>query len=162
MALDTRNNGFSLIELLVVCAIILTITGLVISNYSSFTDTQKVRQAGRTLKNDLRFIQTRAASGLKPAGCTTLRGYRVTFGANSYSYQVVCSNGLFAQSQPVTLPNGVTITQSPGNFDFQVLTGASSRADFPVQLSIRNRRYSLSVKQNGDLEDLGFGPTPTP
>ncbi len=88
MALETRNYGFSLLELLVVSAVILSITGLAISNYSSFSDTQKIKQAGKTLKNDLRFIQTRAASGVKPTTCVganVLMSYRVTFTASSYT-----------------------------------------------------------------------------
>jgi prepilin-type N-terminal cleavage/methylation domain-containing protein len=133
MALDNRSAGFSLIELLVVSVIILGMTAVGVSNYSSFTDTQKLKQAGRTLKNDLRFIQTRSASGLKPSSCNSadrLVSYRVTFTLTKYTYQPVCASGLADPAQTVTLPNGVTFSPIPATFEFQVLTGASTVPDF--------------------------------
>jgi len=159
MVSDIHNKGFSLIELLVVCVVILGITGLAISNYTSFTDTQKVKQTGRTLKNNLRFIQTRATSGLKPRECddtNPLLSYRITFTASTYTYQPVCANGIPQNSSvSFSLPGDITFSPIPSSFDFLVLTGAST-ATVTLRLISLTKTYAIQVAQNGNIEDLGF------
>lgn len=169
MAFDNRKAGFSLLELLVVMGIILSLTGMVISNYSSFSNTQKVKQAGRTLKNDFRFIQNRAASGVKPSGCATLVSYRFSFTATSYQYQPVCNTGPAPNTAVViNLPTDVTFSPVPAPFDFQVLTGASllsSSTSQSFSLVTSSQTYLVAVSNNGDINDLGFqvdSPYPTP
>jgi prepilin-type N-terminal cleavage/methylation domain-containing protein len=159
MVSDIHDKGFSLIELLVVCVVILGITGLAISNYASFTDTQKVKQTGRTLKNNLRFIQTRATSGLKPRECddtNPLLSYRITFTASTYTYQPVCANGIPQNSSvSFSLPAGVTFSPIPRSFDFMVLTGTST-ATVDVTITGLNKQYRIQVANNGNIEDVGF------
>lgn len=170
MVSDSRKSGFSLLELLVVMGIMLSLTGMVISNYSSFSSNQKVKQAGRTLKNDFRFIQNRAASGVKPStGCTTLVSYRFTFTETSYQYQPICNTGPVTNTAVViNLPSDVKFSPVPAPFDFQVLTGISLLSNSTSQtfsLVTSSRTYEVSVSNNGDINDLGFtagSPYPSP
>lgn len=158
MVSETRNKGFSLIELLVVTTVIVSLTGLAISNYTSFTDVQKIRQAGRTLKNNLRFVQTRATSGVKPVTCddtNPLSAYRVTFTATTYSYQAVCSTGVAGTMSSISLPNGLSFSPLPAAFDFRVLTGSATR-DTILILTNSSRSYAIQINGNGNIEDLGF------
>lgn len=162
MVSDNRNKGFSLLELLVVSAVILGLTGLVMSNYTSFTNTQKLKQAGRTLKNDFRFIQTRAASGVKPSTCATLDSYRMSFTATTYQYEPVCNTGPAGTPVIISLPSDVSFSPVPGSFDFQVLTGVAILSVPPpgitqtFTLITSSKQYAIAITKNGDINDLGF------
>lgn len=158
MVSDIRK-GFSLIELLIASSIILIITGLAISNYGSFADTQRVRQAGKTLQNNLRFIQNRAIASVKPKECdhnNPMLAYRVSFTETSYTYVPVCSNGVPPNaSATIVLPDRITFSPPPSSFDFSVLTGKPTRS---VTITITNgiRRYAVRVTESGSIEDMGF------
>ena len=63
-------KGFTLVELIVAICIAMIVTGLILVNYNTYNDKQRVKQAAYTLKNDLRYIETKASSGEKPqSGC---------------------------------------------------------------------------------------------
>ncbi len=153
------RKGFSLIELLIASGIILTITGLAISNYGSFADTQRIRQAGKTLQNNLHFIQNRAIASVKPRECdqnNPILAYRVSFTENAYTYVPVCSNGILQNANAtIVLPDRITFSPPPSSFDFLVLTGKPTRS---VTMTITNgiKRYEIRVTESGSIEDLGF------
>lgn len=157
-----HNRGFTLIEMLVVLGIMMTTTGIVMVNYNNFNTTEKLKQTSRNLRNDLRFVQTRASAGLKPVGatCTTLRGYLVSFTQYSYRYEAVCSEGLV---NPVTvaLPSDVTFPVSPSSIMFNVLTGTSNNT-VTIPLAAGGRGYELQVSPSGDINDLGVKPVRQP
>lgn len=157
MAFGT-NKGFSLIELLVVLVIILSITGFGISNYASFIDTQRLKQGGKTFINDLRFIQNRAMSSVKPRECGEfpLIAYRVSFSQNTYSYATVCSNGVFSEANGVfSLPDRVIFSPIPSSFDIAALTGKPSRS-LVITLTNGSKTYSVRITDIGSIEDIGF------
>src|SRR3990167_8527736 len=68
-AFHISNRGFSLIELLVVVAIIGILSSGAIAAYNNFNKAQVVRRAALNLKSDLRESQNRATSGVKHADC---------------------------------------------------------------------------------------------
>lgn len=156
-----KQNGFSLIELLVVVAIFLGLTGLAISNYSRFTQVERLRQAAKTFKTSLRLVQTKAASGAKPpSGCTTLLGYQVAFTSTSYGAQAFCREGLIGPIITTALPADVLFSPIPSPFMFEVLTGTVSNTVSVTLVSV-SRTYGVQVDRSGDVNDLG-GVTPTP
>jgi len=57
------REGFTLTELLIVTAVMMTLSGFGISSYVSFNERQVLEQAGKTLKNNLRLVQSNAVSG---------------------------------------------------------------------------------------------------
>lgn len=80
MKRNTKNaRGFTLIELVVVMAIMGLLFNLGVARYVDFNRRQSVITTGLKLKNDLRSIQQKALSGLKPITipCTELSGYVV-------------------------------------------------------------------------------------
>ena len=64
-----NESGFTLIEMLVVMAIIGILTGGAITSYNSFNRGQTVRRAALDLVSDIRLTQSRAVSGLKDVDC---------------------------------------------------------------------------------------------
>ena len=64
-----NKSGFTLIEMLVVMAIIGILTGGAITSYNSFNRGQTVRRAALDLVSDIRLTQSRAVSGLKDVDC---------------------------------------------------------------------------------------------
>lgn len=151
-------NGFTLIELLVSVVIIMVVAGGVIVNYNNYNDAQKARSAVLTVKNNLRFAQARATSGEKPAiGCTELLGYRVTFGASSYTVQAQCSEGLAGEQQSVSLGTGASFSPVPGDILFRVLSRGID-ADTTVKVTGAQRSYQFQVTRSGDMSEVTHVP----
>lgn len=147
-------NGFTLIELLVSVAIIMVVTGGVIVNYNTYNDAQKARQAAITVKNNLRFAQSRAYNGEKPdEGCTQLQGYRVTFAASSYAIQAQCTEGLAGDQQSVDLASGLSFSPVPGDIIFRVLTRGMD-SDVTVKINGTSRSYQFGVMRSGDISEV--------
>ena len=71
ISLPYQNNfGFTLIEILVVVAIIGILTGGAISAYTNFNRAQTVKRAAFNLVADIRDTQNKAVAGLKHEDCT--------------------------------------------------------------------------------------------
>lgn len=148
--------GFSLIEIIVVVGIMASLTGFILVSYNNFNTNQKLKQAVKTLRSDLRFVQTRAYSGLKPSGvvCENLVGYRLSFTSTSYSYQAVCFPDVAVTPTTINLPNQISFSPIPPTILFAVLTGT---ADRDVTLSLTKGSGSpgrVSVTKSGDVSEL--------
>ncbi len=63
--LRTAQSGFTLLELMVVIAIIATITGMAIPSFNNYITSQNLRQSQDQIKSDIRGIQIRALNGVK-------------------------------------------------------------------------------------------------
>lgn len=154
------NPGFTLIEVMVAVTIALVLTGLVIANYNSHNDTQTLKQAGLTLKNNLRFAQVQAMSGEKPAlNCTTLAGYSVQFSQKSYAVSASCSpEGAQGAIVTTKLPDNVIFdVTTPNVFVFDVLSrGTSLTAATPVTLDGFGKQYVIVVNTDGSIDDKGI------
>jgi prepilin-type N-terminal cleavage/methylation domain-containing protein len=88
-----RNSGFTMIELLLVIAIMAGIFSAGIVNYRDFSRRQQLQSASRMIKADLRLTQERALAQEKPAGCQTLYGFRFSrLASNRYSVARTCIN----------------------------------------------------------------------
>lgn len=147
-------DGFTLIELLVSAIIIMVVAGGVIVNYNNYNDAQKTRQATLTVKNNLRFAQSRATSGEKPAtGCTVLLGYRVTFATNSLTMQAECSEGLVGDQQTVALESGLSFSPVPADVLFGVLSRGID-TDVTIKVTGRSRTYQFQVTRSGDMSEV--------
>lgn len=159
-ALDTHSfmKGFTLIELVVTTGVILLIAGGVVANYNNYSDNQRLKQAALTLKNNLRLVQTKAASAEKPAsGCSEMVGYQVSFTSTSYSIQARCVEGLAGSSTSTNLPAGITFSPVPAAVVFRVLTrGVASDTPLDIYLDGRIKLYRLQIEPGGDIVDLGF------
>lgn len=148
-------NGFTLIELLVSAAVIIVVTGGVIVNYNAYNDAQKTRQAALTVKNNLRFAQSRAYNGEKPtSGCTELAGYAVTFAATSYTIQGQCSEGLVAGTeQTYPIAAGLSLSSSSPTLLFRVLSRGMDN-DVTVKVTGVSRSYQFQISRSGDMSEV--------
>jgi prepilin-type N-terminal cleavage/methylation domain-containing protein len=133
------QKGFTLIEVLVVVAVIASLAGLSIATFGNYTKSQVFKQAYNNFLNVLNTAKSRSSSQDKPlsiAQCAAtgavLNGYSVTLDKtvtpNTYSLNVKCSNTtvvLPGYSQ-LPLPAGVTFGGSSlTSVFFPVITGGA-------------------------------------
>ena len=161
-----KRAGFTLIELIVVISVILVISVITILNYNSYTNKQRVKQAGLTLRSDLRLTQTKATSGQKPSVCDStsiLKSYDVTFttcsGKSCYKIQPICTQGSVAvdtsaESIQITLPTGVSFAGSYSSIRFFSVTGVTNlTADEHLVVTGAGVTYTVSVSPSGSISD---------
>lgn len=169
-----RQRGFTIIELVIVTAILMLLTGGAVSNFQGFNDKQKVTQAVADLKSNLRSIQTDAINGVKPNSldpycqindctCHTLIGYSVTMTGSNYVSQALCNNGsgdvLVGPSTSVDLPSSISISVPAAPIIFYSLTKGVSSA-LSLTITGKSSSQSITISPNGII-DSGT-PTPTP
>ena len=70
-----KNGGFTLIELIVVVAIIIILSGTSIVAYFRFSQRQSAFNDGRSFSTMLRKVKAMAKNLVYPDGCTELSGY---------------------------------------------------------------------------------------
>lgn len=160
------RQGFTLIELIIVVTVVLIISVVTLLNYNSYTDRQRVKQAGLTLRSDLRLTQTKATSGQKPFICdatTTLESYKVTFSdcegkGACYEMQPICMKaGVLVNTNTevtrVYLPSGVSFQSGyPSPIYFLSVTGTTS-ADQKIILTGAGVNYTVDVSVSGSVSD---------
>lgn len=162
------KKGFTLIELIVVIGVILIISVITILNYNSYTDKQRVKQAGLTLRSDLRLARTKATSGQKSTRCddtTTLESYDMQFLADCsgkgpcYATKPMCSRDgtqidTTNETVRVYLPTGVMFQGVYSAIRFFTVSGITDLAsDEIIVLSGVGGTYSVRVTQSGVISD---------
>ena len=154
-----KTEGFTLIEIVVSVGIVLAVIGAIIVNYNSYNDRQTLKQAGLTLKNNLRFAQTKALSGEKPpSGCTELSGWTVTFAGGTYAIQAQCDpEGSQGPGTSVSLPASISFSPVPAALTFRTLSQGTTLVS-PVTITVAgfSQTYSLEVSPGGDISDIGL------
>lgn len=75
--LDSRQVGFTLIELMIVTLIILILSGGSLTAYLNFNKSQSVMNDARTLSTEIYRVRTLASSLQYPPGCDSLKGYNL-------------------------------------------------------------------------------------
>lgn len=158
MELKTRNVGFTLLELLISMGIAMVLITGVIAGYQRFSSNERLRQAGATLKSNLRLAQSKAISGEKPeAGCSQLTGVAVTFTPTSYTIQAQCEGGLAGPQTSVDLPTSLTMSSTLSPLVFGVLNrGVSGNTDVTITLTDGSKSFAVTVSQSGDINDGGI------
>jgi prepilin-type N-terminal cleavage/methylation domain-containing protein len=158
MTMKWKQNGYTLIEILVV----LTIIGLLFNfGYVSFRDfsrRQAVAGAAKTIQGDLRLAQENATSGQKPSGCnTTLDSYGFNVQSSSrYTIEANC-----AATPPivkdVTLASGIAISNpSPNPLQFKILGQGTNIGDTDWTLTLTQagtgNTATVTVTSGGEIK----------
>jgi type II secretion system protein H len=105
-----KNRGFTLMELLIVIALIVIVTAIASANFKNYRDRTNMREAAREISADIQHYKQRAVSESVP--------YSITFnaGANNYTIQrdgtTVVTKSVGKEKVPVSI-NG-TPSFSPG------------------------------------------------
>lgn len=165
---SSRVRGFTLIEIVITMGISLLLMAGVIINYNTYNDTQKLKQAALTVKNDFRFYQAKALSGEKPVDptgvqtpdqfCRQLLGYQVTFASSSYTFKAKCNpDQPSAPDKTYTLPQTIAFSPVPASFVFLVVSrGTTLSTVTQIILASSSRQYTVNVSPGGDISDVGL------
>lgn len=173
--MTTARSGFTLVEVLLVIAILSTLFGLSVVSYRNFQAGQAVVQAAETLRTNLRFAQSQALAGVKdcPRG-GILRGWEIVPSSNRYDLYILCydpdpappDNSDATLYRSIQLPQRVMMNVSPaslGHILFQpvnrdVLFSSNQSppvplSDIEVILTVTNgsRSASVVVRRSGDI-----------
>lgn len=124
----TKNTGFTLIELVVVLAIVGILSGMGISSSMQYNKTQVVDSAAKDFANTLQIAKSRAFTQVKPVGCTGgIISYVVTVtSATRYTMRVDCVTTDDTSFRAKTLTGGVTLSPTSSTITFPVLTGGAN------------------------------------
>ena len=165
------KKGFTFIELIVVIALLLLLSAAMIVNYNSYTNRERIRQAGLTLKSDLRFAASKANSGIKPSGCSTtiLLSYDVSFiknclpeGVSCYTITPRCSDPdglILANQMTVKFPKEVSLQSDNETIHFLPLsagvsfdTGNDSTEIILESISV-NQPITITISSSGVISN---------
>lgn len=187
-----KEKAFSIVELIVVCAVIITISAIGIAGYSKFNQNQTLQQAASDLKSRIKDAQNRAFNGEKlcqnqsganvcqvgsvcgDAGDLTLDSWRIEgLSANGNTYRLIasCNGHNFGQINYV-LPaplrfesiSGIEDKDDPGHYDI-VFKAFSNGVDIPRVITIVNTSNNLIAEMdvNGSGEiNITYSVQPTP
>lgn len=157
-----RNQGFTLIEIIVVVIILIALLGITIASYSSYNTKQKVKQAALDLKSNLRMARTNAVSGKKPEACATyiFEGYQVNFYLNSYDIIPKCKDAdsfylINDEKKTVELPPGIEFDPIQASIVFHPLTqGVDSSTPNTLTLTDHITSVTLQIDpKTGEVSD---------
>lgn len=127
------NQGFTLIELVVVLSVIAILSTVGIAAFVSYSRTQTLNTAVLDLVSMLNVAKSRSMSQVKPAGvtCAKLDGYKMTIcrggcteSNQTYEFRVICQGNESNSLETKSLPKGINFDSSrETSFFFPVLTG---------------------------------------
>lgn len=157
-------NGFTIIEIIVVIAVITLLMGLSYTGYASFSHRQKLISAGQTLKNTLRDIQSRNFNNevdCSVCNCTDptaniLEGWTVDLATRTFFGRCqgipFIETGLNLQADIVIDNNAVNDQINYLSEPFRINTSE----DIVICLSLTglsNMYYQIEVSRSGDISD---------
>ncbi len=153
----TLPSGFTLIELVVVIAIMVVLSGTSIAAYYRFSQKQSALNDARNLATEMKKIQALARNLVYPAGCTNLSSYNLfsdcNGGCQTMSANAVCGSGLYSalRNDPV-LSKG--LFQSNINISFGAGTGSISPAIGAYSVTAAGDPYQVEVTTdlNGNID----------
>lgn len=168
------KQGFTLIEILIAITISVVVIGVGAVRYRDFNRVQTVRNAGATLKNNIRDIQSRALSQIKPqvSACTStcgtppavsvLTGYNLSYtGLNTIKSEAVCSCGSSGVFTTYTLPQGLVFHSAFTSTQFQILGQGATQDIDNIQIRTEGtvgsdtQWYAMCISTSGDVKDSG-------
>ncbi len=104
--------SFTLIESLVIVAIIIIFTGFSLAYYNNFTEEKKLETEVKKLVDVLELAKKKASAGDLYTPCSDFRGYQVTVISSSYSLQFCCGDSCGTAIQTYNFPTNIISTTS--------------------------------------------------
>lgn len=168
-----KRNGFTLIELVVVIAIIIILSTSAIVAYYRFTQRQAAMNDARSFSTMLRKVQSMAKNLVYPQNCTGLSGYRLfsdDYGfecetCQTMSAEAICSEGpievisdeKILKTAFFTYPVSINFTAGSGSINPEAVGTyiLSNSVDFARQIVV-------TCDENGVISIAEVEITPTP
>lgn len=168
----SKYFGFTLIELLTAVAIGSVIIGVGLVRFRDFNETQSLKSAGETFKNNLRDMQVQALAQNKPAVVicdppAELDGYQIDYiDTSTYQSEAYCDSVGTGQVRTYTLPANIIFIEPFTSFQFLTLArGVNTTTTITLSNTNTNTCYRLTISIGGDIQDEGLiscpiSPTP--
>ncbi len=150
------KTGFTLLEIMISITIIGLLFTAGLARYMDFNKTQTLKSSVLDLKNNLRDIQAKANSGVKPTGCTgTFIGYVVHYiSTTQYNVYADCitTNGAI---KTYTLIAGTKFNASFADITFLALNKGVSPAPTTITIkhTVNNKTVNLNITASGEIYD---------
>jgi len=154
------RQGFTLIEVLISLTIIGLLFGFGFVSFRDYSRRQQLVSVARTIKGELRLVQSKASAGEKPASCNganTLSSYSFQI-INSISYKVA-ANCLAGNVDIKTenLPDGISMSPASGTISFKVLgqgTNITAGGSFVITFTQAgtNNTSLVTVTAGGEIK----------
>ena len=148
-----NRKAFTLIEILVVTAIIMIVTGTGIAGYRRFNRKQILQTAAAELKSNLSLARSWAMAPRKVScDAQALSGYRIEIASDSYEIYEVCDDASSSSSliETFNFPDALNGVANEA-FLFQVLNGAVSN-EVAITLGLDDMSEKIIIKTNGQIE----------
>ncbi len=145
------QKAFTLIETMVVMAIMLVVAGTGYYTVSQFTQSQGLNDDQRSVVTELKRVYAKATAVSYPSGCTGLTGYQVSVSVNTKAFSItaLCASGNVAETRSDVLKTSQF--QSTTSVTFTVSSG---KVGTPVVLTIKDiidatKTKTITVNDNG-------------
>ncbi len=152
-----NSRGFTLLEIIIVFAVIATLSAIGIASFVSYSRIQSLETAKSTLSSTLSLARSRAISQAKPTNCGSqiLNGYKVVLNtaANTYELDAICSGFSYViqtQKLPVNITFDVIRTTST-SFYFPVIVNGTIGAG-TIYLNGYGNSKTIVVDSTGDIK----------
>lgn len=178
--LNKKNQGFTIVELLVSTGIIVLISGIFLANYRSASRSSKLNLAAQQLASDIRQAQSQALGLQEFQGNIPKGGWAIHFAAGNNYYEIFADldgDGLVVEDsgaeklKDITLPEGLALSNftssdascsgvlNSGTIIFippDPLTSIESDAGPCEQMDIILRDTASGNTKNVDINFLGL------
>ena len=161
----TNSSAFTLVELLIVIAVVGVLSAASIPVFSSFTNSQRLSQAAKDVKNDLRSAQNRAINGVegKAWGVNVVvdNTYYTMFKCPtsvSPNYTLAnCSSGSVQRNLPsgftIKNPDFANLTFDSANGNLYVDGVLQTSGDFSFQIDLSGSRRTIIISAGGKIKE---------
>jgi prepilin-type N-terminal cleavage/methylation domain-containing protein len=161
------KNAFTLVEMLVVVAMIAIVSGVSIAAYTNYNNYKAVDQETKRLIDVLESAKKKAASGdnetSSNCGAGSLVGYVVQVNNNKYTLQIHCQSGgsyYFTSILTYSVASGIQLTPSSENIEYYPLGAAVSiNPNTPLVLyqAVTGTRKCINITSTGIIEESKSG-----
>lgn len=150
-----KNDGYTLIELLIVLSIIVIFSALSLAYYRQFDEQRKLDAEAKQLVDVLNLASKKARSAdISPySSCTDFQGYRVKIkNSTRYKLQFNCG-GSYSDIQFYDLRAGLTLSGS--DVVFKPLSAETdSTTIIKITNSVINKCINIQINPVGTVEEV--------
>lgn len=140
--------AFTLIELIVVIAMIGILSAIMIPQFSTFAKDQNLKQASLKLRDDLRNAQSRSVNAVNDTG------WGLVFTENSGAYDVCrCTASSCDNCSSIVMLEGILVTSVSQTVRFAKLTGLpDSTHTLTVNFADGGTPKTITINSAGKIE----------